>query len=63
VRNVDQLDEQRQQEAALAHLQATAGGRVVRWPRQRRKGQWLAYASLELLQPEVAHPAQGETNR
>lgn len=53
-------------EAALAHLQTTAGVQVQRWPRQGRRGEWLVYATLDLLSPEApeaARPAQGEMGR
>jgi hypothetical protein len=42
-------------EAALAHLQTTAGVQVQRWARQGRKGEWLVYATLDL-------PAQPTTS-
>lgn len=46
-------------EAALAHLQITAGVQVQRWPRQGRKGEWLVYATLNLPVQSAARPTSG----
>lgn len=46
-------------EAALAHLQTTAGVQVQRWPRQGRKGEWLVYATLNLAAQSAACPVSG----
>lgn len=46
-------------EAAVMLLQTTTGVHVARWPRQGRKSEWLAYASLELPRQPMERLASG----
>lgn len=51
-------------EAALAHLQKTAGIQVQRGPRWGRKGDWLAYATVSVtIREPAAEEAESESDR